>query len=231
MTPIFIKMVNSYLTETPMVLGDDDEDYDIASKDAEYASMNGKVADISLNLHYKKLFDVKNIEIYQRTMPNGKIIIVGIDPEVTSLDVNNHKYYNLAFYYCVSITKNVPNQIIEITKRNSIFVKVNGVFTEKEYRNYRIASETYNYLAKNGYVVISDSEQYPKAVSMWKKLAKEQDIKGLNVVVFDTYQDEFITSIKGESIYGGKNIDDSAIWSELDTSHLGKLLFLFEPKM
>lgn len=126
---------------------------------------------------------------------------------------------------------NLPNKIIcslHFKDKSPIekTLQVDLVTTDKNYRSFGVATVLYLTLAKSGYNIVSDYQQYNDAIKLWKSIT---DNKGnLKVKVFDAKTKEYLKDDSGKDLeYSPKDIPDHDIWStKPDRSKIMVLLVL-----
>ena len=96
-------------------------------------------------------------------------------------------------------------------------LQVDLVQTSKRSQQAGIATEMYLKLARAGFTIISDNEQWIGGKKLWKKLAK--------VSVSDQHAKVFLLRNNKLEPYNGTNIPDDEIWSE-DSKHKYTLFVL-----
>lgn len=92
-------------------------------------------------------------------------------------------------------------------------LQVSRVKVSNEFRNHQLAMALYVVLARYGYAVVSDFEQFNGGKFLWKKLAKESDARNFAVRLWSDEQEDWIRDEDGEVVrYNGANVDDAEIW-------------------
>lgn len=88
--------------------------------------------------------------------------------------------------------------------------QVDSVFIHPSYRGAGISANVYKELVRRGFIIISDSAQFPDGKYLWKKLIRQRD--ELSVFVLDS-DGAFLTDASGNPVMAD-DVDDSRIWSE-----------------
>lgn len=99
--------------------------------------------------------------------------------------------------------------------------QVGLVETRDSHLGRGIAKNTYLFLIRIGYELVSDCEQYLGGYWLWKSLSRSDKI---NVYVWDDLKKDYLRDDKGKLIrYNGSNIPEDEIWST-DESRLHTVL-------
>lgn len=99
--------------------------------------------------------------------------------------------------------------------------QVGLVETRDSHLGRGIAKNTYLFLIRIGYELVSDCEQYLGGYWLWKSLSKSDKI---NIYVWDDLKKDYLRDDKGKLIrYDGSNIPEDEIWST-DESRLHTVL-------
>ncbi len=90
------------------------------------------------------------------------------------------------------------------------------VYTHEDYRGEFLAGALYILLARYGYSIVSDFEQWNGGKALWKKMAKESEMRNYAVRVWDDNQQDWMKDENGEVMkYNASNLDDEKIWTHL----------------
>ena len=93
------------------------------------------------------------------------------------------------------------------------------VYTHADYRGEFLAGALYILLARYGYSIVSDFEQWNGGKALWKKMARESEMRKYVVRVWDDNEQDWMKDAAGEVIkYNASNLDDDKVWTELSKS-------------
>lgn len=99
-------------------------------------------------------------------------------------------------------------------------LQVHTVFNQVEFRNRNLAMAMYVLLARYGFTVVSDFEQYDGGKALWKKMAAESLIRKFVIRIWSDAQGDWIKDSTGEPVvYNGENVDEFFIWNDLQRKH------------
>lgn len=114
----------------------------------------------------------------------------------------------------LSIVRITFQKIAGLPVKNEL--QVHTVFTHEKYRTRFLAGALYILLARYGYSVVSDFEQWNGGRALWKKLAAEADARNYAVRVWSDETEDWIRSSDGEPVkYNAANLDDDQIWHSI----------------
>lgn len=95
-------------------------------------------------------------------------------------------------------------------------LQIHTAYTHPDYRGEFLAGALYILLARYGFSVVSDFEQWNGGRALWKKLAKEADARSYVVRVWSDEQEDWIRDGEGEPVkYNAANLDDDQIWHDI----------------
>lgn len=165
----------------------------------------------------ERVYDILDIENYTRV--EGKIVIPALSKNKMmaaafinwfnphSNDRKALRFVTKIVFYNRSPLSNLP------ALKNPL--KVQRVYTVKEFRNNYVAGYLFALLAKNGHTIISDEVEYLGGKELWKKLARQAELKHYKIRIFNQRTGEFLTDSNKEIIeYNGENINEAIIWKE-----------------
>jgi hypothetical protein len=90
------------------------------------------------------------------------------------------------------------------------------VYTHEDFRGEFLAGALYILLARYGYSVVSDFEQWNGGKAPWKKMAKESQMRKYTVRIWDDNEQDWMKDSNGQIIkYNASNLDDDSIWTDL----------------
>lgn len=93
------------------------------------------------------------------------------------------------------------------------------VYTHADYRGEFLAGALYILLARYGYSLVSDFEQWNGGKALWKKMARESQMRKYVVRVWDDNEQDWMKDEAGEVVkYNASNLDDDKVWTELSKS-------------
>lgn len=90
------------------------------------------------------------------------------------------------------------------------------VYTHPDYRGEFLAGALYILLARYGYAVVSDFEQWNGGKALWKKMAKESEMRKYAIRIWDDSQEDWFRDNNGNVLkYNASNLDDESIWQDI----------------
>jgi len=90
------------------------------------------------------------------------------------------------------------------------------VYTHEAYRARFLAGALYVLLARYGYTVVSDFEQWNGGKALWKKMAKESETRNYVIRIWDDSQEDWFRDNSGNVLkYNAANLDDESIWQDI----------------
>lgn len=103
------------------------------------------------------------------------------------------------------------------------------VYTHQDYRGEFLAGALYILLARYGFSVVSDFEQWNGGKALWKKMAKESEMRKYAVRIWDDYEQDWIKDSSGQIVkYNASNLDDEEIWDDISKSCDGTTLLVLQ---
>lgn len=94
-------------------------------------------------------------------------------------------------------------------------LQVHTVFNQNHYRGRNLAMAMYVLLARYGFTVVSDFEQYNGGKALWKKMARESADRKFVIRVWSDENEDWLRGNDNEPIaYDGDNIDEFFIWND-----------------
>jgi hypothetical protein len=103
-------------------------------------------------------------------------------------------------------------------------LQVDKVSISRKYEGRGIAQFAYARLAKIGFTVVSDQDQYLPGKMLWKKIVRLAKLENYEVLVFRTDDAE------NPKVYDGSNIDDADIWKKYTDEDAQKVLLAVRAK-
>lgn len=95
-------------------------------------------------------------------------------------------------------------------------IQVDTVSTNSRYESIGFAGILYVVLARYGFSVISDFEQYNGGVGLWKKIARYSNQRKYVVRIWNIRNDEFMINPDGSPIaYDEKNLQQDQVWNKI----------------
>lgn len=99
-------------------------------------------------------------------------------------------------------------------------LQVSKAVTVEQYRSYGLSLAMYVVLARYGYTVVSDYEQFAGGINLWKKIARESNFRNYAVRIWSDNTEDWIRDTNGDIVkYDGTNIDKSDIWNDTDRKY------------
>lgn len=93
---------------------------------------------------------------------------------------------------------------------------VHTVYTHTDYRGEFLAGSLYILLARYGHTVVSDFEQWNGGKALWKKLARESEMRKYAVRIWDDKTEDWIRNSNGDiTAYIASNLTDEAVWIDI----------------
>lgn len=166
---------------------------------------------------FKIVTSLKDVDIYIKvsSWKHQIPLFMGFKKEVEKGD-RRRLVFILAFKY-------KPNFNTRSFGTKRLF-QVDLVEVSPEIEGQSLATSVYRYLVNQNSTIISDNHQYKGGKSIWKKLAKESDLK---VTIYNSELSEFILdSYDKPIIYDGNNIPDNIIWSDQWNSKVSENILL-----
>lgn len=106
--------------------------------------------------------------------------------------------------------------IVDVPKQ----LQVSKAVTNENYRSYGLGLAMYVVLARYGYSVVSDYEQFAGGINLWKKIARESNFRNYAVRIWSDTLEDWVRDTSGEIIkYDGSNIDESDIWNDTNRKY------------
>lgn len=133
--------------------------------------------------------------------------VIGVIPEkkITGED-SNKIIFELSFKREITLKKR-PQEL------GTSVIQVSSAFTDKAYRNRTIAAQVYRALVDEGFVVLSDCDQFIPGKNLWERLSKDAKHYGLQVNIINV-QGEFMRDHSGSIVdFDGSNIPEDDVWS------------------
>ena len=99
-------------------------------------------------------------------------------------------------------------------------LQVHTVYNQQHHRNKNLAMAMYVLLARYGFTVVSDFEQFNGGKALWQKMAKESSTRNFVVRVWSDEKEDWIRDQDGTVLsYDGTNIDDADIWNSANRKY------------
>ena len=93
-------------------------------------------------------------------------------------------------------------------------LQVRKTNTNKNYTGLGLAMAMYIVLARYGYSVVSDYEQFTGGINLWKKISRESKDRKYVVKVWNDRVEDWVRGSSGKPLhFDSTNIDDSVIWN------------------
>lgn len=110
-------------------------------------------------------------------------------------------------------------------------LQVNTAYTHADYRGKFLAGALYILLVRYGYSVVSDFEQYNGGKGLWKKMAKEAEMRKFVVRVWDDETEDWKKNEHGEIMkYDASNLDDEQVWKDISRNCEPTTLLVLQSK-
>lgn len=99
-------------------------------------------------------------------------------------------------------------------------LQVHTVHTDSDFRNKNLAMAMYVLLARYGFTVVSDFEQFNGGKALWQKMAKQSSSRKFVVRVWSDEKEDWVRDQDGAVLsYDGTNIDDAEIWNSANRKY------------
>lgn len=122
------------------------------------------------------------------------------------------EYRNDVQYNDIITEVNFNNRFM-IDVKNQL--QVSKAVTIEQYRSYGLSLAMYVVLARYGYTVVSDYEQFAGGINLWRKIARESNFRNYVVRIWSDNLEDWIRNDNGDIVkYDGTNIDQSDIWND-----------------
>ncbi len=112
--------------------------------------------------------------------------------------------------------------VVKLTFQSPSGIPVNNelhahtVYTHEKYRTRFLAGALYILLARYGYSVVSDFEQWNGGKALWKKMAKEAEMRNYVVRIWDDETQDWLKDSTGQvAKYNASNLDDDKVWKDI----------------
>jgi hypothetical protein len=93
-------------------------------------------------------------------------------------------------------------------------LQVHTVYNQPKFRNRNLAMAMYVLLARYGFTIVPDFEQFDGGKALWKKMATESLIRKFVIRIWSDALEDWLRDETGEIIiYNGENIDEFFIWN------------------
>lgn len=151
-----------------------------------------------LNLKIAGAMFFRHVEINQ---------VIGVIPEkkITGED-SNKIIFELSFKREITLKKR-PQEL------GTSVIQVSSAFTDKAYRNRAIAAQAYRALIDEGFVVLSDCDQFIPGKNLWERLSKDAKHYGLQVNIINIHGEFMRDDSLAIVDFDGTNIPEDDIWS------------------
>jgi hypothetical protein len=107
------------------------------------------------------------------------------------------------------------NDIVNVSKG----LQVETVSVNSKYESLGFSGILYVVIARYGYKVISDFEQYNGGVGLWKKIARLSIIRKYAVRIWDIANDDWVKDETGTPIkYTEQNLQKDRVWNKIGSS-------------
>lgn len=94
-------------------------------------------------------------------------------------------------------------------------LQVGKVYTHPDYRGEWLAGALYILLARYGFTIVSDFDQYRGGKELWKKLAAESEARNYVVRVWDDTTTDWVRDQNNEPLkYNANNLADEQVWTQ-----------------
>lgn len=94
-------------------------------------------------------------------------------------------------------------------------LQVGKVYTHPEFRGMWLAGALYIVLARYGFTIVSDFDQYRGGKELWKKLAAESEARNYVVRVWDDTTTDWVRDQNNEPLkYNADNLADEQVWTQ-----------------
>jgi hypothetical protein len=99
-------------------------------------------------------------------------------------------------------------------------LQVYTVYNQPKFRNRNLAMAMYVLLARYGFTIVSDFEQFDGGKALWKKMALESSLRKFVIKIWSDEHGDWLRDKLGEPIiYDGTNIDEFFIWNDTTRKH------------
>jgi hypothetical protein len=104
------------------------------------------------------------------------------------------------------------NEIVDIQRG----LQVDTVSVNSKYKNSGFAGILYVVIARYGYNIISDFDQYNGGVGLWKKIARLSIVRKYAVRIWDITNQTWVKDSNGNIlVYDETNLPDDEVWSSV----------------
>lgn len=133
---------------------------------------------------------------------------------------SNQIIFELEFKDSQTITK-YPKNLDQ-----SSILQVNSVAVLDKYRGSGIASYAYGLLIANGFIVVSDKDQFTDGKELWKKMARDSHAQNYKIYIINDTTGFVLDKDGNPIMYDGSNIDDADIWTSVEDQSGEHILLL-----
>lgn len=108
---------------------------------------------------------------------------------------------------------------------------VSTVYTHEKYRARFLAGALYILLSRYGYSVVSDFTQYNAGKALWKKMAREAEMRKFAIRIWSDETSDWVKNSQGEVLrYDASNLADENIWQDISQHSQPTTLLVLQTK-